>query len=53
MNDEPNLLLQVSSVIAAGVVSKPSVDLEDTDAIAEQIVKLAKALIREAAKNSY
>jgi hypothetical protein len=51
MNGEPSLLLQVASVIAAGVVSKPTVDIEDTDKVATDIIKLAKALIRKAMEN--
>lgn len=49
---QPTELLQVSSIIAAGVVSKPGSDISDPEAVAKQIVAIAKALIKEAAKNS-
>ena len=48
----PNELLQVSAVIAAGIVAKPGIDITDADATAKQIVALAKALIEEVAKNN-
>lgn len=48
----PNELLQVSSIIAAGVVSKPGADLSNPEAVAKQIVAIAKALIAEVAKPS-
>jgi len=48
----PNELLQVSAVIAAGIVAKPGMDITDTSGTAKQIVALAKALIEEVAKNT-
>jgi len=47
----PNELLQVSAVIAAGVVAKPGVDISEPEKVAKDIVALAKALIKEANKN--
>lgn len=46
-----NIVLQVSAVIAAGIVSKPGSDISDPEKVAKEIVVLAKALIKEAQKN--
>lgn len=48
MND---IVLQVSAVIAAGVVSKPGQDLDDPAKVAKTVVELAKAIIEEANKS--
>ena len=48
----PNTLLQVMSVIAAGVVAKPGVDLDEPEKVAEQIAALAAALIAKANEKS-
>lgn len=47
----PNEVLQVASIIAAGIVSKPNMPLDDPEQLAKTIVALARALIKEAAKN--
>lgn len=46
----PNELLQISSIIAAGVVAKPNVDISNPETVAKEIVDLAKALIAEVNK---
>ena len=46
----PDEVLQVAAIIAAGVVSKPGVDITDAETIAKQIVAIAKALIVESKK---
>lgn len=49
---QPTELLQVSSIIAAGIVSKPGSDISDPEVVAKQIVAIAKALIKEASKDN-
>lgn len=51
--NQPSELLQISAIIAAGVVSKPTEDLSEPEMLAEKIVDIAVAIINEVKVQSH